>query len=949
MADDRQLRIRFLLEAGDRVTKPLRSMAGGAREAGAALKATRDRLKDLERVQGDIGAFRQLTAGLQNTEVAMQAARAKAAALGAEYAQLEKPTRAMTRALATAERETEQLQRQQEIEVRQLGELGDRLRAAGIQTSALAHHENELQRSIEGTNRELTEQTRRFAAADDRARRFSAGRERFAKVQGAATGLAAGGAAAIGTGMAMAAPLVGSIKLAQDFESGMTDIAQKANLSRAAAEQLGKQLLISARAAVQLPSAMQAGVDTLTGFGASVPDAVAMMRPIGRAATAYKAEIGDLAAAAFAVTDNLKVPAAETARVIEMMAQAGKAGAFEVKDMATYFPALTAAYQGLGQKGVNAAGDLAAALQITRKGAGDSASAAGNLSNVLQKMASPDTIKNFEKFGIDLPKALKKAYQDGKTPIEAIAELTNKALGGTDTKIGNLDKLGFIFGDAQVQQGLRPLIQNMAEFRRIRDEAQGSASKGAVDRDFANRVQDSAEQTRQLKVNAEALGITLGSTLLPSVNRVLSGVNAFANRLSAWTAANPGFTKGLALTAAIFAALFFVLGGGAIVIAGLLAPFAALSFAAGALGIGLLPVIGIAGGVLLAIAAIAGAAYLVYANWGTVSGFFGGMWASIKSFFSSGASAIGSVFSGMWSGIKSVLSMSLMDILRAYLDFAGQALGTLYRFGSAAYAWLTGTLPGLLASGWNSAWQMLGAAFSASISWLTGRLPAMLANGWNVAWASFKVAMRTAFVTLPAMFADFGSMIIQGLMNGVKSAPGRLWNAGKSLASSLTGGFKKGADIHSPSRVFMALGGYLTQGLAIGVDRGHNGPVDQVRRMAARMAAAGAVTMPSVALAMGTVPDAARGIAARSSEATASISQPQGGRSASPAGGSAVDQAGGTTVSIGPVTIMLQQQPGQRPEDMAEAIKRQLETMGKEAAARSRSSFRDEPDWGSLD
>ncbi len=903
MADDRQLRIRMLLEAGDRVTTPLRQMAGGARETSAALKGTRDRLKDLERAQSDIGAFRQLKMGLRTTEAAMTQAQARVTALGREIGQTANPTRTMTRAFATARREAEQLQHQHESETRQVGELRDRLRAAGVETTSLARHERDLRQSIEGTNRELIEQTRRLGAADDRARRFAAGRDRFAKVQGVATGLAAGGAAAIGTGMALAAPVVSSVKSAQDYQSVMTDIAQKANLTRVEADRLGQRLLVNARAANQMPAAMQTGVDTLAGFGASVPDAVAMMRPIGRAATAYKAEIGDLAAAAFAVTDNLKVPAAETARVIEMMAQAGKAGAFEVKDMATYFPALTAAYQGLGQKGVNAAGDLAAALQITRKGAGDSASAAGNLSNVLQKMASPDTIKNFAKFGVDLPKALKKAYQEGKTPIEAIAELTNKALGGTDTKIGNLDKLGFIFGDAQVQQGLRPLIQNMAEFRRIREEAQGAGSKGVVDRDFVTRMQDSAEQTRQLQVNAQALGVTLGSTLLPTVNQLLGRVNAFANRMSAWAAANPGFAKGLALAAATFAALFLVLGGGAIVIAGLLSPFAALSFAAGALGIGLLPVIGIAGGVLLAIAAIAGAAYLIYRNWGAITGFFTGIWTQIRAAFAGGLGGIAAMF----------------------VNFS--PMGLLY------------------------------AGFAALMNWLG--------------------------VSMPSRLSEAGANMIMGLVRGITGKLASVRAAIVGAAKSAIGWFKGALGIRSPSRVFMGLGGYLTQGLAIGIDRGRQAPVDQIRRIASRIIAAGAVTLPTVAMAgtpvanaavaaerarpqsydqvnrmspqlvapgLSGLPDlATRSLVETGQAAIATIRQPAGRDAARGADTAPRASASPPAAGRAPLTFNIYQQPGEKAEDLAKRIDDAIDRRERDAQARSRSSFRDEPDWGSLD
>jgi TP901 family phage tail tape measure protein len=945
---DRDLRIRMVLEAADRFTRPVREMVGGSDKLAASLKGARDRLKEINRAQADIAGFRTLKRGVADTGAAMRQAEARATALGREIAQVEKPTRAMTRDFNAARREAAQLTAQHQAQTAELGQLRDRLRAAGVETTSLARHERELRTQAAGATSEIEEQSRALARAGDRARRFGAARSSFQSTIGTASGLAASGTAAIGTGVAMAAPLVGGIKAAQDYQSVMTDIAQKADLTRAQATELGKQLLVNARAANQMPDAMQAGVDTLSGLGARVPDAVKMMGPIGKAATAYKAEINDLSAASYAAVDNLKVPVAETQRIIEMMGQAGKAGAFEVKDMATYFPALTAAYQGLGQTGVNSVGDLAAALQITRKGAGDSASAAGNLSNILQKIMSPETIKNFDKFGIDLPKALKRAYAEGKTPIEAIAELTNKALGGDATKVGDLDKLGFLFGDAQVQQGLRPLIQNMAEYRRIRADAQGAGSIGSVDRDFAIRMQDSAEQTKKLTLNAQALGIQLGSTLLPAVTAVTARANAFADRLSAWAQANPGFARGLMLAAAGFAALFLVLGGGAILIAGLLAPFAALSFAAGALGIGLLPVIGIAAGVVAAIAALAAIAYLIYANWGGITGWFSNLWAGVTNIVTAAGSAISGALGAMWAGVKALFSTSLLDIYSGLFSMFGYALGALYRFGATVLGWLTGTLPGLLSSGFSAAWSMFTGAISAGVTWLTTRLPVMLANGWNMAWNGLKAAMRAAFVTLPAMFFDFGAMIIQGLWNGLKSGPSRLWAAGKKLAGSLDQGFRKGAEIKSPSRVFAALGGHIIGGLNLGLDRGGGTAVDRIARLTRNMAAA--ATIPAIGLAMPAQAEAAtaRRLVAASAEASTMIVNPARRTQPSPAARDAA-AAMPAPAQLGTISITINQLPGQSAGDLAEAVRRAIEDLRREDDARSRSSFRDRQDVDAFD
>src|SRR5690606_7621806 len=140
------------------------------------------------------------------------------------------------------------------------------------------------------------------------------------------------------------------------------------------------------------------GVDTLLGLGAALPQAMDAIEPIGRAATAYNAEINDLASSTWASLSNLNVEARETGRTLDIMAQAGKAGAFELRDMAQYFPQLTGAFNALGQRGTRAVADLSAALQITRRDTGDAATAANNLQNLLNKINTKDTIKNFSKF-----------------------------------------------------------------------------------------------------------------------------------------------------------------------------------------------------------------------------------------------------------------------------------------------------------------------------------------------------------------------------------------------------------------------------------------------------------------------------------------------------------------------------------------------------------------------
>lgn len=591
----------------------------------------------------------------------------------------------------------------------------------------------------------------------DRTRRMATARSNYGRGMNAATGMAASGAAAIGTGVAVAAPLIGSIKAAQEYQSVMTDIGQKAGMSRLATEKMGAGLLVAARAANQMPADMQKGVDTLAGLGASVPDAMKMMPSIGKASSAYKADVGDMAAATFAAKDNLKVAVGETGKVIDIMAQSGKRGAFELKDMAEQFPALTAAYQALGQSGTGAVADLAAGAQIARKGAGNSAEAGNNLLNLLNKINAKETNMNFKKFGIDLPAALKKAAADGKGPIQAITELTNTALKG-DTK-----KLSYLFGDAQVQAALRPMIANLEEFKSIRAEALGA--NGTTDRDFAERMKDSAEKTKQLKVDAAGLAITFGAQLLPTVDAVVERASAFAKWIGDAAARHPDLTKAIAIGAAAFAGLFFILGGGAIVIAGLVAPFAALSFAAGALGLSMLAVTGIALGVVAAVVAIGAAAYLIYANWGAITGWFAGVWNGIKAGFAGGIAGVAGMLINfspvglVYGGVAALLSLFGIQ-LPAKLTEAGRFM-------------MRGLVNGLLSG----------------LKWVVSAVTSVASTASN----AFRRALG---IKSPSrVFMGFGGHIVDGLTNGIAAQEGEPVKRMNRLSSRLTAAVVGGSAI----------------------------------------------------------------------------------------------------------------------------------------------------------
>lgn len=349
---------------------------------------------------------------------------------------------------------------------------------------------------------------------------------------------------AVAAGYALQRALTAPITAAADFETALEDMGQKAGIPVEKLGALGEEIKQIARDTNQATMEIAAAVDNMLGMGASQEVALAAAAPIGQAATAYNAATQDLANASYAAVQNLGVAADDIGRSIDIMAFAGKEGAFELKDMAQYFPGLGASYQRLGQTGTQAVADISAALQIVRRGTGDASSAATNLQNVLQKIYAPATVAAFKKQGVDVFKEMAEAAERGLDPIEAIAELTSETLDGDMSKLGNL------FQDAQVQAGITSLILGLEDYRRIRDEAMDA--EGTVSEDYLRRIRTAQGAMDRWNASMQNLNITIGTALLPALNDMLDRILPIIGAIGEWVQANPELTSSIiTATAAI--------------------------------------------------------------------------------------------------------------------------------------------------------------------------------------------------------------------------------------------------------------------------------------------------------------------------------------------------------------------------------------------------------------
>lgn len=214
----------------------------------------------------------------------------------------------------------------------------------------------------------------------------------------------------------------------------------------------------------------------------------------------------------------MNVPLNEVNYALNVLTAAGKEGRFELKAMARTFPELTASASMLGMKGTKSVASLGAALQIAMKGAGTEGEAATNFSRFLGGLTSPLVVKNFsEKFGVSMEKILKNAAEKGSDPIVEVLEVVRKK---TD---GNMFKVSEVFHDKTMLDFIKPMLQNMDEYNRIKSTI--LKSNNVIEEDYEKMMSTTTEQWKKLTINLQKFSFEKLEKPLKSVNSILTTVN----------------------------------------------------------------------------------------------------------------------------------------------------------------------------------------------------------------------------------------------------------------------------------------------------------------------------------------------------------------------------------------------------------------------------------------
>jgi hypothetical protein len=951
----RDLRLQVVFAALDKITGPLKKIMGGSSDTAKALKATSDRLRDLNAQQKNIGKFRELHGGLDATRAKLEAAQQKVASLAVKMKQTEAPTRAMTREFNAAVKAAGALKTAGQQQAQQLQVMRERLAGAGIGTKDLANHERTLRREIEATNKTMTLQQQKLANAAAKQQRVTNATQHADKLRSKAGSIAMAGAGATAAGAVMAMPVAKGLHEAKHYQLEKARV-NALGLGPETSQQAIKFAKNMKTYGTSQNENLELVRDAMSIFG-DLHHAEMVAPTLAKMKFANKAFFG-----AESGEENERI-FMDLLKVIEQ--RGGTASSEKFHDQANMMQKVITATGGrVGPtEWLNfiKTGGIAAKIMddkqfyyqmepLVQEVGGHRAGTAlmSGYSNLYQGRTTKRAVHNMEKLGL----------------IGDHSKVTHDKVGQTST-IGPGALLGSdIFRRSQFEWLEKVLLPQLAKKgitdpKKIEDIIGGLFSTRTAGNQFLDMFKQRIQMHKNAKLNEgaydieqmDALGkqqaggaeleatarlanlkLTMGEKILPLYAQGLEMAISAITRLNAFMERNPTVAKVMIAGFAVLAGLLLVLGPLMLGIAALVGPYAMLHVMFAKMGVTggvLTPILRNLGGAFMwagravlwlgrallmnpigiAITVIAGAAFLIYKYWDPIKGFFTGIWSHVKTAFAGGIGGVSALIAN-WSPLglfyrafAGVLGWFGIALPAKFTDFAANIRHSIVE----GLAPLTGFIASL--------WSQLKTTFSGGMA----SISALIIN-WSpvgVFYQAFAGVLSWFGIQLPAKFTEFGANILRGLVNGITGSMGAVKDAISNAGSSTIAWFKEKLGIHSPSRMFAQLGDYTMQGLAVGLDRSESAPLAKVSGLAQRLTQLGA------GIAIGT----ATALPASAFDTRAPLAQGSFGA--------------GMTIQGDKIEITIQAQAGSDPQAIARAVYAAMEQRDREKAARIRSSLRD--------
>lgn len=777
------LKLEVIFGAKNKLSPALKLIVGSSNAASKALKKTNDQLKDLERQQNKIATFRKLKEDVKQATAELDKTNRKIASFKQQLAV--NPNAKLSAELKKAEAEARRLNKVVTEGKPKLMALRQELNQAGLKSTNLAQHQEKLKNQIHGTNTEIDKQKKYLQNLNrvQQSTQKMAGHVRNAGMYGA-------GAAA--TGVTAMYQLRKPIN-----ETKHVDLEE----NRIASLGLGKK---ATEEAIQYAKAMKTfGTSTLdnlqlvrdgvTAF-ADVHHAQMVAPTLAKMKFSNQAMYGDDGAEnekkfmdmlkVIEMRNGLKSEKAfmEQANIIQQVitATGGRVQAEEwlnviktggiaakgIENQAFYYK-LEPLVQEMGGFRVGTA--MMSAYQNVYQGR-TTKRAANNLQN-LGLIEDPSKVKHdksgqisFLDVGAIKGAELFKKDQFAWMEQVLVPQLNKKGI----TKEGDIiDAMGSIFTNRTASN---LFAQMYMQREQIHKNAKLNAGADNIDQLNSKAMGTTTGKEIEARANLHDAYLKFGTTILPIYTKAIETATGALQSFNGWMERNPTLAKILGVGLLGIAASLVAIGGTLAVFSPLILGMLSLR--------------------------------LMMATLGPSTG------------------ALGLAF----RLLKAPMAILRMDLLGLAKNF--MMVGRLFLTNPIVLAVTAIAVAAyLIYKNWEpikgffvGIWSTIKTAFNGGIKGVS----ALIIN-WSpigLFYMAFAKVLSWFGIDLPSKFTGFGSMIIDGLVNGIKSSFNKLKTIWAEVTSYIPTFFRNEQKIKSPSRVMAGLGGHIMGGLGLGLQQG---------------------------------------------------------------------------------------------------------------------------------
>lgn len=847
---DKNLVAKIILSATDKASSAMNRVRLHASGLTRQLATLQNKQRAMAKTQTLARSFRDTRLELNASTIAIKNHQQKLRLLSARMTAAKQPTKAMAREYRHLAREMDGLIRRKQKLTSKVGELSERLKKAGFDTKNFANSYRTLHRNLKQSTADIDKQKaalQRLSTARARVDRANeiAGKARSigVKTGAAASTVGIGVGATVRSGMTEEDAMLGIVKQVDGLKNEDGSLNTEAiKAMRLEVQGLSRQLPLTTENIMQMYAAGARMGTAREGLKDFVTTAA-------QAAVAFDADsVEELAENLGKISKNFKLSAEGTRDLADSINYLDDNAISKGDDIIAVLNRVA----GLASESMS--GKNVAALASTLLTLGGTEESVGTaMASIFSQISSGagSVGKALDKLGFSVKEVKDGMATDAQSMLMKIVESFQKIPKSEHNAVMQ-DLVGRYHAKT-----ISKLITNTAEWRHQIELANSEAAKGSMAREFAVRMQAASSKWQVLKNQFFNVSAAAGNALFTTLNGIMDKATQLLAIVAKWQQNNPQAMAAIMKTVSVLGLALAGISAVSLAIGAVLTPITMLRNAFTALS-----VVMRFNPIVLAITAAVGAVILIIKYWSQLKKVMVNVWQSIDKTFSNNPILnfiflpIGAIrmLLGGWNGLKTtllngwnwinqlfsknpilnflILPIGLMrlvvnnwDALKNNLIAGWQRIDQAFRnnpilnvifpvIGAARFLinhWQQ--IPGFFVGLWSSVRSTVSNAVT---NICTSIRNAPLVQSVTQIWNN----VMTYLSGLGKRLYDAGVNIMQGLIDGVKAKLKILQDMWHSVAALFDGTMRKTNDIHSPSRVMARLGGYIMQGLVLGIKKG---------------------------------------------------------------------------------------------------------------------------------